>query len=82
VAHATALVQRAEKEATLCEAAIDNLSVELGKMEEALERAQQKAASGVPSTLCSARQNHHLLTLWTRSLSSVSNVGLGAFKFA
>ena len=67
MAHATALVQRAEKEATLCEAAIDNLSVKLRKMEEALERAQQKAASGVASTFCSAGQDHRLLTLWAIS---------------
>lgn len=62
VVHATAVVQRAEKEAGLCEAAIDNLSIEVGKMEQALERAQQKASAGALSTPCSAGQNRQPLT--------------------
>ena len=50
VKHATALVQKAEKEASMCDAAVNGLHVDVLKMEEALERAQEKAqaASAFP----------------------------------
>ena len=64
VAHATALVQKAEKEAALCDAAVDTLNFEVEKMQEALERAQQKAqAASASSNRRSVRGNHHLLML-------------------
>lgn len=64
MAHATVLVQKAEKEAALCDAAVDTLNVEVEKMQEALERAQQKAqAASASSTRRSVRGNHHLLML-------------------
>ena len=50
MAHATALVQKAEKEAALCDAAVNTLNVEVEKMEEAVERAQQKAQAASASS--------------------------------
>ena len=49
VIHATALVQRAEKEAAFCGAAVETLGREVEKMEEALERAQIKAQAASAS---------------------------------
>ncbi len=49
VTQATALVQRAEKEAALCEVAVKTLHREVERMEEALERAQMKAQAASAS---------------------------------
>ena len=49
VKHATALVQKAEKEAAQCDAAVSRLDGNVLKMEEALERAQEKAQAASAS---------------------------------